>query len=111
MYLKPVLPFRRFDSLVCRWGRVTRQFCWRTSLPGLLLLPLGGCAAAPSIYFVGAFFPAWMVSTLLGIAAAIGARATLVLTGLASEVPHQLFVCMGVGAIVGSLSWLLLFGW
>ena len=111
MHKKPVLPPRRLASSVCPPVGLTGLPWWRSGFLGILFLLLGGCAATPSIYFVGAFFPAWMVSALIGIALAIGARATLVLTGLAPEVPYQLFVSIGVGAIGGVLSWLFLFGW
>ena len=75
------------------------------------LLPLGGCAVAPSLYLVGAYFPAWMLSALLGIVAAIVARFTFLSTGLAAEVPYQLLVNTAVGVTAGLLSWLMLFGW
>jgi hypothetical protein len=74
--------------------------------------PLSGCAAAgaPSFYLFGAFFPAWMLCTLLGIIAAGGARAVFVGTGLSNALPHQLFVCTAIGIIGATLAWLLFFG-
>ncbi len=73
---------------------------------------LGGCAGhgAPSFVFVGAFFPAWMLCALIGVFGAIAARAVLVASGLESVLPFQLFVSISIGAVVGTLTWLIWFG-
>ena len=82
-------------------------------LPPLVLLSLSGCATvgAPSFVLFGAFFPAWMFCALVGIAAAIVARAVFVATGLAESLPHQLLVCGAIGVIAALLLWLPVFGW
>jgi hypothetical protein len=81
-------------------------------LPSLLSPVLGGCAVrgAPSFSLFGAFFPAWMFCTLLGIFAAIAARAGFVASGLADALPLQLFVCVSIGTSFGLLAWLFWFG-
>jgi hypothetical protein len=75
-------------------------------------MPLSGCAVrgAPSFSLFGAFFPAWMACALIGIFAAIGARAAFVACGLSRLLPFQLFVCTSIGVIVAVLVWLLWFG-
>ncbi|MDM0070518.1 YtcA family lipoprotein [Variovorax sp. J31P207] len=74
----------------------------------LVLLGLTGCAhpGAPSFALFGAYFPAWMLCVLLGIAASIGARVLFVATGLAGALPFQLFVCMSIGLCFALLAWL-----
>jgi hypothetical protein len=80
-------------------------------LPALLLVSLGGCAAAgaPSFALFGAFFPAWMLCAFAGILAAIAARAIFLATGLAGLLPYQLFLCTAIGVIAAILPWLLVF--
>jgi hypothetical protein len=71
---------------------------------------LGGCGGAPSYGFFGAYFPAWMLFSLIGILAAIIVRILLVKTGLAEALPYQLFLCVAAGMIVASAAWLISFG-
>jgi hypothetical protein len=77
-----------------------------------LALALSGCAerGAPSFAIAGAYFPAWMVCALIGIVAAIAARAGFIVSGMANVLPFQLFVCVAVGACVALLAWLIWFG-
>ncbi|WP_422823391.1 YtcA family lipoprotein [Variovorax rhizosphaerae] len=65
-----------------------------------------GCTGAPSIPFAGAYFPAWLVCAMVGVAGAIVARLVFVSTGLAQVLPLQLFVCTAIGIMVGALAWL-----
>lgn len=83
-----------------------------SSLTPLILIVLSGCRerGAPSFSLVGAYFPAWMVCALIGIIAAIGARAAFIVTGLAGVLPFQLFVCASIGVCFALLAWLLWFG-
>ncbi|WP_222950604.1 hypothetical protein [Sphingomonas sp. JC676] len=71
---------------------------------------LGGCSGAPSYVFFGAYFPAWMLFSLIGILAAIAVRILLVKTGLAETLPYQLFLCIAAGTIVASVVWLVSVG-
>ncbi|GJE45682.1 YtcA family lipoprotein [Methylobacterium soli] len=83
----------------------------RSLLVPLLFSALSGCSdrGAPSFTLVGAFFPAWMLFALIGIAVAIGARAIFVASGLAVVLPNQLFVCAAIGVGFALLAWLLWF--
>jgi hypothetical protein len=73
---------------------------------------LTGCslAAAPSFELFGAYFPAWMLSALIGIAGAAGTRVVLTTPAFNGAVPFEFAVCTAVGVIVGLLSWMALFG-
>ncbi len=87
---------------------------WRNGfIAPMAMLSLSGCGlvrGAPSFPLFGAFFPGWMFCALLGIFAAIGARALFVATGWAEILPYQLFVCASLGLMFGLLVWLLWFG-
>src|SRR5215472_12422596 len=85
----------------------------RAVLPRAVLLVvtsglLTGCslAAAPSFELFGAYFPAWMLSGLIGILGAAGTRVLLTRPPLSGVVPFQFTVCAAVGVIVGLLSWI-----
>jgi hypothetical protein len=82
------------------------------SFVALVALGAGGCArtGAPSFSLVGAYFPAWMLCGLAGIAAALVARLVFVASGLAAVVPYQLAVCVSIGAFVAMLVWTIWFG-
>jgi len=81
---------------------------WCRALPvALLSCALEGCGAAPSFSFVGAYFPVWLASAVIGGLAALIARQVFVATGLSTVLPFQLFVCTAIGILVGILVWLL----
>ena len=83
----------------------------RRTVPVLLLTcALEGCGGAPSFPFVGAFFPVWLASAVIGGLAALIARAVFVATGLSALLPFQLFVCAAIGTLAGILVWLLWVG-
>ena len=64
------------------------------------------CRCAPSIEIAGAYFPAWLGVGLLAAAGAILARLAMVASGLATELPLQLFVCISIGLFIGALVWI-----
>ena len=88
----------------------------RTQPGGALLwlapVCLGGCSAtgAPSFDLFGAFFPAWLLCSVIGIAGAGIARIAFVNSGLANVLPYQLAVCTAIGVITAVLVWLFGFG-
>jgi len=75
-------------------------------------MALTGCSAgaAPSFDLFGAFFPAWLLCGIIGIAGAVVARVVFVSTGFANTLPYQLAVCAAIGVITALLVWLVGFG-
>jgi hypothetical protein len=73
---------------------------------------LGGCSTggAPSFDLFGAFFPAWLLCGIVGIAGAVTARIAFVSSGVANALPYQLAVCTAIGVITALLFWLVSFG-
>jgi hypothetical protein len=93
-----------------RYNRPSR-IIWCRALPvALLACALEGCGADPSFSLVGAYFPVWLASAVIGGLAALIARLVFVATGLSTELPFQLFVCAAIGTLVGILLWLLWVG-
>ena len=78
----------------------------------VLAAALSGCSGhgAPSFVLFGAFFPAWMLCSFIGILGAIAARGFFVAAGLSSVLPYQLFVCASLGLGAAVLTWLIWFG-
>ena len=73
---------------------------------------LGSCSTggAPSFDIFGAFFPAWLLCGVAGVAGAIVARVAFVSSDLADVLPYQLAVCTAIGVIAGLLVWFVGFG-
>jgi|GEM_PF-827691 hypothetical protein len=66
-----------------------------------LAVCLGACAETqpPSLYFAGAYFPAWMLCAGLGVLVGLLARALMLATGLAERLPLQLWLCSALGLL------------
>ncbi|WP_245528416.1 YtcA family lipoprotein [Gluconobacter morbifer] len=82
-------------------------------LPVLCLgFGLGGCSTggAPSFPLVGAYFPAWMLCGLIGIATAVGLRVLFLAIGLDALMSFRLFTYVSLGVITALLVWALVFG-
>ena len=78
----------------------------------LVSFSMGGCSTggAPSFDLFGAFFPAWLLCGIVGVAGAVAARAAFVSSGVANALPYQLAVCTAIGVITALLFWLVGFG-
>jgi len=73
----------------------------------ILLGALQGCrAGAPSLSLVGAYFPAWILCSLIGLAIGLAARTGLSATRLAESAAYPLVLCIAIGAIAGLVAWL-----
>jgi len=86
--------------------------CARPLLIAAVSTCLGGCGlnGAPSFSLFGAYFPAWLLCSVIGVLCGIVARIVFVAKGLSGVLPFQLFVCTAIGALCGALTWLLFFG-
>lgn len=87
------------------------QCLYRGSLicSALVASLLGGCAGgAPSLVVFGAYFPAWLLSAIIGVGGALGARVLIDI--VRPDTPYLLFVCVSAGILAGSFFWLVLYG-
>jgi hypothetical protein len=98
-----------------RLGSIREQMMQAPSPgPALLIIATGllsGCtvAGAPSFELFGAFFPAWMLCSTVGIVGAVAARMVVTLPRLAGVIQYRLFVCTAFGVIVALSFWLVFF--
>ena len=76
---------------------------------GLLLCP-AACSTAPSQDVLGSFFPAWLLCTAIGIAAAIACRIILGAAGLDKHVLAPPVGYLALAVAVTLFTWLYRFG-
>ncbi len=73
----------------------------------MFTLVLSGCSSSPSRNILGSYFPSWMVCALVGLVAALAARAALKASGLLGELPVPLVVLLSIGCATTFALWLL----
>ena len=75
------------------------------ALPFLMI----GCSRAPSINFLGAFFPSWLFCLLGGVILTLLTRAVLIKTGRIDQAGPLLLFYPALGAAFMFLCWLIFF--
>ena len=73
----------------------------------LLTCMISGCSGSPSRNILGSYFPSWMVCAVVGLTAALAARAALKASGVLGELPAPLVVFLSVGCATTFALWLL----
>ncbi len=68
-------------------------------------LSLAGCGGAPSVTIAGAYFPAWLLCSLISVLVAVIVRGLMIATGLSNHIPYQLAICSSIGVIVALVVW------
>ena len=102
-----------FRRPVCRRGERRRLAAAPAAASlGATVMAVGGCAkrAAPTYVVVGAYFPAWMVCCLVGIAAAILLRLIFLATGIDTLLSFRLFTYGALGVLAGLTVWSTCYG-
>lgn len=75
----------------------------------LLTLLLSGCSYAPSVSFLGAFFPAWLPCVIAGIILTLLLRVVLIKTGYVNAVAALPLVYSALTVTFSVLCWLFFF--
>jgi hypothetical protein len=81
----------------------------KTWLPCLALIGCPGCSRAPSIEFIGTFFPVWMVCILAALAITGLIRAGLVRLGLEQKLGPLVVFYPSLMVAISCLLWLVIF--
>ena len=82
----------------------------RLALLSLLVgVGLGGCSRNPSLEISGSFFPAWMLSIFIGLAATLMAKRIFLATRLDAHLTPHLLVYGALMLGFTLLTWLLLY--
>ena len=113
------ISFFQFDKKIIRHRRVMSialpkpriGFCAAIRLPLILAAPgfLTACSRNPSVEISGSFFPAWMISILLGVIAAVVAKRIFIRMGIDPHLKPHLFTYGALALSVTLLSWLLFY--
>jgi hypothetical protein len=80
------------------------------SLPAAILIALPGCGVSPSVNILGSFFPAWLISIVIGVVLTIIVRQLLVATDVASQLRPAGLVYPCLAGLLIFATWLILFG-
>ena len=75
----------------------------------ILATGCSGCSRAPSVDFLGSFFPAWMICVSLGVAASGLTHWLLVRKKMENEIVSPVLFYPSVVVAVACLLWLLMF--
>jgi hypothetical protein len=81
----------------------------KTWLPCLALIGCSGCSRAPSIEFIGTFFPVWMECILAALAITGLIRAGLVRLGLEQKLGPLVVIYPSLMVAISCLLWLVSF--
>ena len=81
----------------------------KTWLPCLALIGCSGCSRAPSIEFIGTFFPVWMVCILAALAITGLTRAGLVRWGLEQKLGPLVVFYPSLMVAISCVLWLIIF--
>ena len=55
----------------------------KAAVVGAACLPVSGCAVVPSVNILGSFFPAWLISIVIGVVLTVLSRQAFLLTKIA----------------------------
>jgi hypothetical protein len=80
-------------------------------LGGTLACLLSACSDAPAQDILGSFFPAWMLCSVVGVAAAAVLRLGLGAAGLVGFIPLPALTFIIVAVTMTLLVWLICFGY
>ncbi|HXJ34587.1 MAG TPA: YtcA family lipoprotein [Candidatus Eisenbacteria bacterium] len=75
-----------------------------------LLVAVPGCGLAPSVNILGSFFPAWLISIVIGVVLTIVTRQVFIALGIASQLSPAPLVYLALAGFWIFATWLLLFG-
>jgi hypothetical protein len=69
------------------------------------------CATAcdPVVNVAGSFFPAWMVSMLVGVALTVAVRLVFVVAGLEPHLGPPILIYTSLGLLLAVATWLVLY--
>jgi len=73
-----------------------------------ILVPFAGCGFAPSVNFLGSFFPAWLICILVGVVLTILSLRVLAAMQIEPHPAPLVYPCLAGFWIFAT--WLLLFG-
>jgi len=80
------------------------------SLAAAILIALPGCRVSPSVNILGSFFPAWLISIVIGVVLTVVVRRLFVAIDVASHLRPAGLVYPCLAGLLILATWLILFG-
>ena len=75
-----------------------------------LLIGVAGCGASPSVNILGSFFPAWLISIVIGVVLTVVVRQVLVALDVADHLQPTALVYPSLVGLLTLATWLVVFG-
>jgi len=69
-----------------------------------------GCGASPSVNILGSFFPAWLISIVVGVVLTVVVRRVLVAIDVAAHLEPAVLVYPCLVGLLSFAAWLVVFG-
>ena len=78
--------------------------------PSLILIGVVGCGVSPTVNILGSFFPAWLISIILGVVLTIVVRRVLTAIGVGTDLGPAALVYPCLVGLLTLATWLVVFG-
>jgi len=76
----------------------------------LILIGVVGCGVSPSVNVLGSFFPAWLISIIVGVVLTVVAHRVLVAAGVGTDLGPAALVYPCLVGLLTLFTWLVVFG-
>jgi hypothetical protein len=76
----------------------------------LILIGVVGCGVSPSVNVFGSFFPAWLISIVIGVILTVIARRVLIAADVGTDLGPAALVYPCLVGLLTLVAWLVVFG-
>ena len=92
-------------------ARSVKRRIWRAPTPhSVILIGVVGCRVSPSVNVLGSFFPAWLISIVVGVVLTVVVRQMLIATDVAADLGPAALVYPCLVGLLTLATWLVVFG-
>ena len=76
----------------------------------MILIGVVGCGVSPTVNVLGSFFPAWLISIVVGVVLTVVVRRVLVAAGVGTDLGPAALVYPCLVGLLTLATWLVVFG-
>ena len=80
------------------------------SVAPAIVLGVAGCGVSPSVNVLGSFFPAWLISIVVGVILTVVVRRVLIAIDVAADLRPAALVYPCLVGLLTLATWLVVFG-
>jgi hypothetical protein len=81
-----------------------------TSVAPAIVIGVAGCGVSPSVNVFGSFFPAWLISIVVGVILTVVVRQVLIAIDVAADLRPAALVYPCLVGLLTLATWLVVFG-